>query len=222
MGSDDFTEAQKKYLETLLKKYSESVCKDIKNELDEVKADFMIYRNKVEELEEENRELKKTIAQIDRKTRRNNLILHGIRADERELEEVAVQTFRECLEVDILGDHITDICRLGRSESSPILVEIKNNKLRRNIFRNAGKLKNTGISISPDYTVEERRNRKLLVEQMKRARERGEDIYIRGNKLVSRTANSNTEKPVNQQATQSVLNPNQPRTLRNRPKEVKK
>ncbi|KAL3282114.1 hypothetical protein HHI36_005312 [Cryptolaemus montrouzieri] len=65
MENTEFTKEQKNILELLLKKHCEPICKEIRNEVGELKEERK--KTKVNELESENKKLREIIINIDRK-----------------------------------------------------------------------------------------------------------------------------------------------------------
>ncbi|KAL3284919.1 hypothetical protein HHI36_019051 [Cryptolaemus montrouzieri] len=152
-----------KKIESSLKKQNDDISSDIESEVGELRHQLVDYKQKTEKLESENEELKKRLEIVDRKTRKNNLVIYGLKTTE---------------------NAVSDVYKIGKTESCPVLLELLNRKLQQQILQNSYKLKGSNISLSPDYTPEERRARKILVVRMREAKEEGKSAYIRGNTLI--------------------------------------
>lgn len=184
MESAEFSESQKKFLSALLKRHCDALCAELKGEVRALKDELYIQRNKIQSLEEENQLLRNQVNQLDRKSRQKNLIFYGLSCRVDEVEQRVKKTLEENLQVEVAQHAISDIHKLGKDQKSPILLELNSRIVRLNILHKASKLKGTGISISPDYTLEEREQRRILVRRMKESIEEGNNARIRGNKLV--------------------------------------
>lgn len=93
-------------------------------------------------------------------------------------------TMKDLLEVDLVLSDISDIYSLGRSEKSPIKLELVSHLKKRDILQNSKELKGSKIYISNDLTKKQREECKLLRKHLIRARIDTTDLcYIRGNKL---------------------------------------
>ena len=66
----------------------------------------------------------------------------------------------------------------------PILVQINKECTKSVMLKNAKHLKGSDIWVDNDYSRKMKEERKMLVTQMKEARQKGSIAYIRNNKLV--------------------------------------
>ncbi|XP_044760480.1 uncharacterized protein LOC123317918 [Coccinella septempunctata] len=184
MGATDFSNAQKKYMESLFEKYGELIRDEMRREIGVLKEEINSYKIKVHRLEEENKNLKEKIQQMDKRSRRNNLIIYGIKSEGNNVEEETKKLLEDKLEINCPEEIIRDIYKLGKGELSPILLQAYNQKSIHRILNSAHKLKNSGVNLAPDYTPEEREARRTLVKRMREEKERGNQSYIRGNALI--------------------------------------
>lgn len=134
----------------------------------------------------------------EKERRSKNIVIYGVvepsaeTPQAREREDVNM-----CCNIIEIGAQVTDyeiICtkRLGKWDASgakvrPVLVELRDSRVKGNIVKNAKNLKHAGreykkIYIVPDQTKTEREKNKLLREQLKEKREKGETGWsiIRG------------------------------------------
>lgn len=177
MGNTDFSDTQKKYLENLLKKHCDTVCSEIRDEVRALKSELESSKNKIKELEEK-------VSQLDKKLRKKNLILYGLTAENTELEKKVLETLNGKLKVELEERDIGNIHKLGRDKNSPVLIEFNSFKKRKDTLSQTYKLKETGLSISPDYTQVEREERRILVQCMRESRSKGKQAFIKGNILT--------------------------------------
>ncbi|BET03454.1 Hypothetical protein NTJ_16272 [Nesidiocoris tenuis] len=112
-----------------------------------VENDFL--RASVDRLKKENADLRYQIEEVDRKSRKNNLILKGLPAGNENLMHTSTKILRELVVGKEIG--IDRATRLGRG-NAPVLIEMTDNHVVPEILKNAGKLIKTGVSISKDLT----------------------------------------------------------------------
>ena len=134
--------------------------------------------------------------EIEKFKREENVVVIGMEEgnDVEKINELLTE-----LEVNVKTTDMI-IRRLGKPKPQikrPILIKPKNkeNDLRRQMFRNAKKLKNTSkehlkkVIITNDMTVAEREKNRKLREDLKKRREAGEEnLIIRNCKIVKRTS----------------------------------
>lgn len=170
-------------MSSLFKKHCDALGDELKSEIRALREEVYLQRNRVQTLEEENQVLRNRVNQLDRRSRQNNLIIHGLRGVDG-MEENVKKTLEESLEVQIHQFAVSDIHRLGKDRKGPILLELNSSIVKQNILQKVSKLKGTAISISPDYTLEEREQRRILVKRMKESIEERNSARIEGNKLI--------------------------------------
>ena len=134
--------------------------------------------------------------EIEKFKREENVVVIGMEEgnDVEKINELLTE-----LEVNVKTTDMI-IRRLGKPKPQikrPILIKPKNkeNDLRRQMFRNAKKLKNTSkehlkkVIITNDMTVAEREKNRKLREDLKKRREAGEEnLIIRNYKIVKKTS----------------------------------
>lgn len=193
----EFSENQKEYLDNLFKNITTVLAEktaDLKNELktqiSEIKNEFnsIIYQDqeKIATLESRNKELQEAIIQLQRRTRKNNIVVFGIKEDQQNIVEQVTTTLNNTLEIEILISDISDAYKIGKNntEDKPIIVELISYQKKLHILKNAYKLKGKNISIANDLCWEDRENKKILIKHLKEARNKGVQAYIKGHKLI--------------------------------------
>jgi hypothetical protein len=115
------------------------------------------------------------------------LVLYGLNEYERESEPILVdqilRIFYDIYNIDLTGQ-IEEIRRIGRRGSRrPIVIELLSKRMTRHIIENATYFKNTGLFVSQFLDRDSLRNRKLLRDKLREARQSGQNALLRNNKL---------------------------------------
>ena len=113
---------------------------------------------------------------LEARSRRNNLIFHGLAESRREnCTALICQFLKDNFDIDVDVTAINRIHRLGRfvdgGKRRPIIVAFKDYLLTENIIRQGLNLKNTGFSVSRDYPLEISRARQTLWPEYKRIKQ---------------------------------------------------
>lgn len=138
-------------------------------------------------LEEENRELKAKLEQIERQSKVNNIVIFGLN---KPLPEISVEflcsEIKKLLKVNLLPSDINNFYPLGKTSGVPLKLELVSYLTKKDILKNTKLLKETGIYIAEDLTVKQRQEIKVLKTYLKEAKESQSytKCYIRGNKLI--------------------------------------
>lgn len=168
----------------------------IKEDIDELKkisgsqaAGLEEAKQKIKELTVENESLKKRVEFLDRETRRNNVILFGIKeVDRRLLASHLIDLVSQKLGIGLRLEDINGVTYLGKQQDNkprPVKLELISNLKKAEIFRNVRKLKGTGISLSDDLAKEERAERKLVYHRFKEAKDQGRSAkLVRGGVII--------------------------------------
>lgn len=137
-------------------------------------------------MESENLTLRSNIEYADRKSRRNNIIIFGLNKPvDKPTPKFVCEELHRLLEIELTDADIDDCYRLGKTENSPIKLELISNLKKRSIFSKAKHLKGTPVRLANDLTEEQRRDFKILKENLHQARTNTSlKSYIRGNRLV--------------------------------------
>lgn len=141
-------------------------------------------KQKVSSLEIENKILKNKTEILDRNSRKNNIIIFGLKDSEGNTANKISKKIGELLGVDVKETDINNFYRLDKSAKPPIKVEFLSYLKKTEILKKCKKLKDTGIAISNDLTIEQRSEQKILRSFLKRTRQDPTDqSFIKGNKL---------------------------------------
>jgi hypothetical protein len=131
---------------------------------------------------------------LEVKRRENNLVISGLRSDPSISDEMIVIQLLKAIKAP--GDIQLAACkRIGRQVNDKpalLLVSLRDQNQVRASLGSARNLRSlsqyTGVFISPDRTKNEQEQHKKLRADLRIRRERGENVMIRGNKIVPRSA----------------------------------
>lgn len=167
---------------------------ELKRELQDMRQAVQDLKKENHLLKEENGVLKKRFEDLENKTddlegrsKRNNLIFHGIPRREKE-------TWQDC--EDLINDVLTDklemtdtvqfdrVHRLNASSTSPIIACCTLFKDKQKILKEKKKLKGTSIFVGEDFSFKVRETRKKLTPHLKSAWTQGKRATMVFNHLV--------------------------------------
>lgn len=133
----EFSENQKEYLDKLFKNVTTALSEktselknDLKTQIREIKYELNSVINQQQEkitaLEIENKKLQKAVIQLQRKVRKNNLVIFGIKETQTNITEQVTKIFKDILEIEILSSDINDVYEVGRNgtDKKPVIVEL--------------------------------------------------------------------------------------------------
>ncbi|XP_049268671.1 uncharacterized protein LOC119383916 [Rhipicephalus sanguineus] len=162
----------------------ESDCSSIK----QLNTDIGSLRTTTEQITNRIVNLETRIDDSEDRSRRNNLVFFGIMDAERETwaqsERLVIDVCQTNLGVTMQSRDIERAHRLGRfrqNKNRPIIVRLSNFKDKEEILSCARKLKDSGISISEDYSPNTRIARKNLAAF---AKDKSTPYKLRHNKLI--------------------------------------
>ncbi|KAL3288018.1 hypothetical protein HHI36_002470 [Cryptolaemus montrouzieri] len=113
----EFSEAQKEYLGRLITGYSQTIndridAQETGEQLVKVKTDteekFKEYEERIEKLDDENRKLLDQLANLKKKQRKNNLIIHGASLENEKPGQIIANVFRDAMNVSIETGDLND------------------------------------------------------------------------------------------------------------------
>eukprot|EP00745_Piridium_sociabile_P029148 TRINITY_DN47464_c1_g1_i4.p1 TRINITY_DN47464_c1_g1~~TRINITY_DN47464_c1_g1_i4.p1 ORF type:complete len:325 (-),score=61.62 TRINITY_DN47464_c1_g1_i4:364-1338(-) len=152
----------------------------LKSENGSLKNDNSVLKTKVDDLE-------KKVDDLESRSKRNNLIIHGIPKHEKE-------TWQDCEE--LVGEMITDklemsdsvqfdrVHRLNSSPKSPMVARCTFFKDKEKMLKVRAKLKGSGIFINEDFSFKVREIRRKLIPYLKAAKEQGKRVTMVYDHLV--------------------------------------
>ncbi|KAG5882981.1 hypothetical protein JTB14_026439 [Gonioctena quinquepunctata] len=150
--------------------------------LAEIKVELQSVCTKVSILEEENYKLKKEIQNLDRKQRRNNIVVFGIETKDK-LESLS--HLSDTLEVPIKLSDTDNIYSFETKNNKRIIkIELLSYWKKIDIQKNVYKLKNKNIFVANDLSPEDQIIHKNLRSHLNTAKNHDIKASIRNNKLI--------------------------------------
>ena len=151
---------------------------------------------KIQPIIEENKNLKSEVEILNKKVkylenmnRKNNIIVHGIKETENSHEElfIIIKNTLKIISVQMENFDINKCHRLGKKHEGrkdrPILISFTSYQKKIETIRNKRKMPQ-GTYITEDFSKETLDMRKKLQEELKQEIEKGNEAFIRNNKLI--------------------------------------
>lgn len=166
---------------------------------------MMTIDDKIKPLIQENEKLKSEIKLLNNKInslentiKRNNIIIHGFEETEDKYSELfnkITELFRK-LDVKINEYDINKLHRIGKQtngKTRPVLITLTTHNKKMEILRNKKKMPEPTY-ITEDFSKETLEKRKILQQELKSEREKGHDVYIKGDKVVRKSKENEKRK----------------------------
>ncbi|XP_049523120.1 uncharacterized protein LOC125945415 [Dermacentor silvarum] len=172
--------------QTTNSKFRESTDKlnAIDTKLDNIASTVTKYTSKVDALQETVDSLLLKIDDLENRSRRNNLIIFGVK----EAKGVRIPSLERTVSKDILEDllklpnvDIERIHRIGRpteNKCRPVILKLLDGRDKFRILKNCGKLRDTEFSISEDFSPRVQSIRKKLWASTKVNRSNGDKVTL--------------------------------------------
>lgn len=165
-----------------------AVKDDLANVKDLITSNIRANEERFSILEAENIELRKKIQYLEKKSRKNNIVVYGVEhSGETDLQECVLSCLNQKLGTNFEDRDINDIFKLGRDREDsrrPVLVEFISTLSKRKLFGSVGRLKGTGVTVVHDLPLEERRERATLRRHLREARLKNLSATIRNGALI--------------------------------------
>ncbi|CAG9760481.1 unnamed protein product [Ceutorhynchus assimilis] len=156
---------------------TQEIKQELRQKIDGVVSTVAEHQSKITKLENK-------VLSLDRKSRRNNIAVWGLKlADNSDVLKVTLTKLNSLLGTNISEGDINNVFINKASNSAPVILEFVSNLKKRYIYSLVGKLKNSGISISHDSSFEDRQKQKVLVKHLREAKEQKLDAKIKNGKL---------------------------------------
>lgn len=163
---------------------------DVKNlhqELTAVRDECDALRAEVRRLSDSNLCLQMKMEAAEKREKKNNLVIRGLPENDQDPSEIVKKLCKERFAIDNVM--IKNSFRLGRENADkkrPILVEFVMQDDIRNILTCKGNLKDTGVVVHRDSTLQERKNRSFLWEIKKEimAINKNASLVLRNGELI--------------------------------------
>jgi hypothetical protein len=118
-----------------------------------------------------------------------NIIIYGIDHNEEKpknappLEDLVTSTLKKYLGVTTKPASVRRLGKQKNNTPAPVLIQLPDMEIKRKIFRNISKLKNTPIAIQEDLPLRVRERRKHLLPHYKRQQRQGNKVHWREDKI---------------------------------------
>lgn len=178
--SDDLTIRE---LYNLITKSQEINTKKITEEINNNRLEYCA---KLEQNQQNIKQLRDEVLHLERQRRKNNIIVFGLPLGNRtadEIEEETVSILNNLLRLTIEKRDINNLYELGKGQKKGILIQFVSYLTKKKIFKNISHLKGTKIGIAHDLCPHDREQNKILVKHLKEAKSNNKSAKIKKNKL---------------------------------------
>lgn len=166
---------------------------DIKEQLNNLTVRVINNEEKMLEIRQTQEETLSIIAQqrnrieeLERRNKKNNIIIRGIQEDQHSLQNFIIDFISSKIQINFHQEHINYIKKLRvpiEGKTRLIILSLTSWTKKREIMENRGRLKGTGIYVSDDLTKEELKTLNEIVKYYKWFRSEGKQVSIRGTRL---------------------------------------
>lgn len=182
LSNSEIVKILKVYISEQIEQLKISVQESITSNLD-------VLREKIENLEKDHRHLNNKIEFLDRKVRKNNILIFGVKEDnDKSVFEVVSAIFDEKLNIKLSIDCIANIYRIGKFKDNsfkrPIIIQFTSFLKKSEVIKRRRYLKGTNIFISDDLTETERAEKRVLNKHLKNAKDKNLNAYLKNNSIV--------------------------------------
>ena len=187
---NEFQLEQRKFNEESSKNFSslEQKLDQFRRDNDEnfasLNAELRSLKAEVNDLKYENDELRKQISMLNTKcndlearSKRSNIIVHGFKRAREEDCNVVLKTFLKD-KLDIENVEFDRVHRIGVKDNAPIIAKCTFYKEKVSILKATGKLKGSNYFVGEDFPQSVRDIRRKLNIHFKKAREEGKKVFM--------------------------------------------
>lgn len=143
---------------------------------------------KIKTIEEENKDLKQKVEDLEKKNRINNLVISGLKKPRNGLltPGFICDEINGRLNSDLKETEIKNLYFLGKSDAAPIKIELVSFFAKQAVLKQVKKLKGSGVFIANDATPQQRENYRNLKPYLVqfRASNKYKNCFISNNKLI--------------------------------------
>lgn len=152
----------------------------------EIKGSIKEVTYEINKLKDQVQELETRCLLLERKSRKNNIVIFGLEVKQNDLVEKTVNTINDLFQINLIQSELNNVYKIGGKDTAPIIVEFKSFLRKSEVFKDPSKLKllkESSISVANDLCKEDRETQKILRKHMREAIRDGKQARIRGNKL---------------------------------------
>lgn len=193
MGSQsEATEiSNSKLLELLTKKIDqrfEELLQNIRQESESLNKKLSDANLNIQKLKEEKKILSERITLLERRVRKNNVAIFGLRIDKENFVDSCITQVNTVLKTNLSRSDISDLYQPRNNPKAPVIVGFLTTFKRREIFtkvrENIDTLKNAKVYITDDLSLEDREVLKVLKSKKLEAVSRGKTAKIVGRNII--------------------------------------
>lgn len=163
---------------------TEDIKKHINQEIEALKETIGREIKKRTELEIKFEELKNKHDILEKKLRKNKIIIFGINNNNENLCKYTTDILNQHLNLNLTLRDLNNIYTIGKqTQNKPVVIEFISYLTKVEVLKNCSKLKGTNISVSEVLNLEERKRNKILRQHLREARTKNLNSYIKNNKL---------------------------------------
>lgn len=167
---------------------AQSILAGIESKLQDFAINQVKTSQEIAEIKSELKESRKRNFRLEKELKQTNLMFYGMphpnNPNSKLSEDIIVCINNSVPNLSLSKNEIRDALRLrGPSNPRPILVKFTTKMTRDAVLRNAKLFKRNGISVTPDYTPEEREARKALRPLITQAISENRALKLRGTKI---------------------------------------
>nr|CAI5870563.1 unnamed protein product [Callosobruchus analis] len=176
----------------LIKKESNNIKTEIKQDIQEIKIEnakilerIKQQEEKIEQLEQTNKKLQQENLYLERATRKNNILVFGLEVNSKtaHLVDVVTEKLNNLLGINISQQDLRNLYVIQTKEF-PVKVEFISYYKKQEIFQNVYKLKNSKVFVVHDLCEKDRQTNKILQNHRKAAKAKNIPAKIIGDRLI--------------------------------------
>lgn len=171
-----------------LRDMKQSITQSINNNID---SKFTHLETKYNALEKVVEEQGRRIQQLEKSTRKKNLIFFGIEEQERSyynLQNIILNIINSDMKISCSKENIEEVRRLGKKQGGgklrPVIVTFNTMGMKIQLLKNKKKLSGTPFYIKEDFPPEVLEERKRLQGQLLEEKKKGHKAFLSYDKLV--------------------------------------
>lgn len=168
--------------------FFEQITKSQQEQTDKVLAELkdikLAQNEKIKKLEKTLINLENKYLSLERRIRKNNIIIFGLKIDKQNLIEETIAILNSLLGISLNKTEVINCYVIGKYESKQgILLELSTYFKKLEIYQNVTKLKGKSITIVNDLCDEDQATNRILRKYLKIAKQNNKQARIRGNTL---------------------------------------
>ncbi|XP_052742284.1 uncharacterized protein LOC128198873 [Bicyclus anynana] len=166
------------------------VQEDLKTINENINQKFENIEVKTKELEQKLEQQQMHLDRLDQQLKKRNIIIFGLEEQENyysQLEEIVLDLLNKVMKIPCDQRDIESVKRLGKKKGNvrPVVVTLTTMGLKLKVLRSKNLLKNTRVYLKEDFTPKILQKRKELQEEFLSRREKGENVVIKYDKIIT-------------------------------------